>query len=146
VLGTEPQVIEDYVQTGQVKLIFWPVLNHGNPSVYATLTAHCAGLQDADKFWEVHEQLFTNQGELYSADRDYYISTALSAGADRAAFEQCYDDQGVLDEVLNLDDIRLQRGIANQPMFDIAGNIYAGAPPYESFAQLLDEALASTSQ
>ena len=46
-----------------------------------------------------------------------------------------------LTEVRKLDDIRLQRGIASQPMFDIAGTIYGGAPPYESFAEVLDFAL-----
>ena len=145
-LGTEPQIIQEYVQTGRVKLIFWPVLNHNNPSVYATLTAHCVGKQDAEKFWDVHERLFTNQGELWQADRDYFISAAVSSGVDRTAFEQCYDDQGALDEVLNLDAIRKQRGIANQPMFDIAGTIYGGAPSYESFAQVLDAALEAAAE
>ena len=140
-LGTEPQVVQEYVQTGKVKLVFWPVLNHNDPSVYSTLTAHCAGRQDPDKFWEVHETLFNNQKDLWRADRDYYVNTAVSAGLDQAAFEACYDDQGALDEVLNLDAIRLQRGSASQPMFDIAGTVYGGAPPYEALAEVLDAAL-----
>jgi protein-disulfide isomerase len=146
VLGTEPQVIEDYVATGQVKIVFWPVLNHGDPSVYATLTAHCTGRQDPALFWKAHELLFTNQADLWRADRDYFVRTAITAGAEQAAFEQCYDDQGALDEVLALDAIRLQRGIANQPVFDVGGVIYGGAPPYESFAQILDAALETAAE
>ena len=68
---------------------------------------------------------------------------AVAAGVDQAAFEACYDDQGALDEVLELDAIRRQRGIAGQPMFDIAGTVYGGAPPFESFAEVLDAVLAS---
>jgi protein-disulfide isomerase len=139
-------VVQEYVNTGKVKLIFWPVLNHNEPSVYSTLTAHCVGRQDPDKFWDVHEMLFTNQADLWRADRDYFIDTAVAAGADQAAFELCYDDPGALSEVLNLDDIRLQRGIAGQPMFDIAGTVYGGAPPYESFAEVLDFALQSVAE
>ena len=82
-LGTEPDIIRDYVETGQVKLVFWPVLNHGNPSVFSTLTAECAGQQDPDLFWSVHETLFENQGELWGADRDYYVQTAVAAIIER---------------------------------------------------------------
>ncbi len=145
-LGTEPQVVQEYVQTGKVKLVFWPVLNHNDPSVYSTLTAHCVGSQDPDKFWDVHETLFLNQTELWRADRDYFVNTAVAAGADQAAFELCYDDPDALDEVLSLDDIRRQRGIASQPMFDIAGTVYGGAPPFESFAEVLDFALQSAAE
>ena len=140
-LGTEPQVVQEYVQTGKVKLVFWPVLNHNDPSVYATLTAHCVGRQDADKFWEVHEFLFNSQQDLWRADKEYFVNTAVAAGADQVAFETCYDDQGAMDEVLELDAIRRQRGIAGQPMFDIGGTIYGGAPPFESFAEVLDALL-----
>ena len=145
-LGTEPQIVQEYVNSGKVKLIFWPVLNHNDPSVYATLTAHCVGRQDPDKFWDVHEMLFTNQSDLWRADRDYFVNTAVAAGADRAAFELCYDDPTALEEVLSLDAIRKQRGIAGQPMFDIAGTVYGGAPPYESFAEVLDFALQAAAE
>ena len=142
-LGTEPQVVDEYVQTGKVKLVFWPVLNHNDPSVYSTLTAHCVGRQDPEKFWVIHEMLFLEQRDLWSADRDYYINAAVAAGADQATFETCYDDPTAMDEVLNLDAIRRERGIHSQPMFDIAGTIYGGAPSYESFAEVLEALLIS---
>ena len=94
----------------------------------------------------MHENLFTNQTELWRADRDYFVNTAVASGADQAAFELCYDDPGALSEVLDLDDIRPQRGIASQPMFDIAGTIYGGAPPFESFAEVLDAALQTAAE
>jgi len=146
VLGTEPQVIDEYVQTGKVKLVFWPVINHNDPSIYSTLTAQCVGRQDPEKFWVVHEMLFTEQRDLWGADRDYFVNTAVAAGADQAAFESCYDDPNALAEVLQLDDIRRQRGIHGQPMFDIAGTIYGGAPPFESFAEVLDALLLSAGE
>jgi protein-disulfide isomerase len=138
VLGTEPDIIRDYVETGQLKLVFWPVLNHGNPSVYSTLTAECAGQQDPELFWAVHETLFENQGELWGAGRDYYVETAVAAGVDQAAFEACYDSQSAMDQVLELDNTRRQRGILSQPQFDINGTIFVGAQPYAAFAQAID--------
>lgn len=137
-LGTEPEVIQNYVETGQVKLVFWPVLNHGNPSVYSTLTAECAGQQDPALFWTVHEQLFANQDELWGAGRGYFVETAVAAGADQAIFEACYDSQSAMDQVLELDNVRRQRGIFSQPQFDIGGTIFVGAQPYEAFSEAID--------
>ncbi len=142
-LGTEPEVIQNYVETGQIKIVFWPVLNHGDPSVYATLTAQCVGLQDADKFWDAHELLFLSQRDLWRADRDYFVDTAVSLGIDQAAFEACYDDGSALDQVLQLDDLRKERGIFGQPYFDIAGTLFGGAPSFTNFAEVVDPLLAN---
>lgn len=122
--------------TGQVKLVFWPVLNHGNPSVYSTVTADCAGRQNPDFFWALHKYLFENQDDLWGADRDYYVETAVSFGVDQAEFEACYDGVG-LEPVLELDNIRRQRGIFSQPQFDINGTILVGAQPYDIFSEVI---------
>lgn len=137
-LGTEPDIIANYVATGRVKLVFWPVLNHGNPSVYATLTAECVGQQNPDLFWVMHKYLFENQADLWQADRDYYVDAAVANGADQATFEACYDGADGLATVMELDAIRRDRGILSQPIFDINGEIFVGAQPYESFAAVFD--------
>lgn len=137
-LGTEPQIIADFVETGQVKVVFWPVLNHGDPSLYSTLTAECAGQQDPDLFWALHEHLFENQSALWGANRDYYVNTAVQLGADQAAFEACYDGQDGLAAVLELDALRRERGIFSQPVFDINGQTLAGAQPYDTFVQVFN--------
>ncbi|MCB8943163.1 MAG: thioredoxin domain-containing protein [Ardenticatenaceae bacterium] len=135
--------MQEYVQTGKVKVVFWPVLNHGDPSVYSTLTAECVGQQSPDLFWQVHKVLFEKQSELWRADRDYYVQTAVSVGADQATFETCYDGTDGITTVLELDDLRRQRGIYSQPTFDINGNVQGGAPSYDIFAAVLDDAYAT---
>jgi protein-disulfide isomerase len=142
-LGTEPQLVADYVETGLVKIIFWPVLNHGNPSVNSTLAAECAGRQDPALFWTLHGALFESQNDLWSADRDYYVSLAESLGADRATFEACYDDGSGLAQVMALDEARLQRGIFSQPTFDVNGRLFSGAQSYEVFMAAIDAALST---
>ena len=69
---------------------------------------------------------------------------AESIGADRAVFEQCYDDSAALDQVLALDDIRRQRGILGQPIFDINGQVLAGLPDYAILQTALDSALQTS--
>jgi protein-disulfide isomerase len=145
VLGTAPQLAAEYIETGQLKAVFWPVLNHGNPSVYATLAADCAGQQDPALFWAVHEALFQNQRDLWSADRDYYVNLAAGFGADPAAFELCYDDGSGLERVMALDALRRERGIFGQPTFDINGQVIAGLPAYSVFQAAFDTALQNGS-
>lgn len=138
-LGTEPDIVANYVETGQVKIVFWPVLNHGNPSVYASLAAECVAQLDMDAFWEYHHFLFENQADLWRADRDYFVETAVSFSVDQAQFEACYDGPGGLDVVLALDDERRQRGIFSQPVFDVNGELLAGRRQFDVFASLFDE-------
>jgi protein-disulfide isomerase len=143
VLGTEPKLIADYVETGQVRIIFWPVLNHGEPSAASTTAAECIGQQDPALFWAAHGVLFEKQDELWSAGRDYYASLAESLGADRDAFEACYDDGSGLAQVTTLDELRKERGIFGQPTFDINGQVFAGLQSYELFQAVIDAALSS---
>ncbi len=132
--------MQEYVASGKVKVVFWPVLNHGDPSFYSTLTSECVGQQDPALFWEVHELLFENQSQLWRADRDFYVQTAVSVGADQAAFEACYDGPQATATILELDSLRRERGIYSQPTFDINGSVQGGAPRFEIFAAVLDDA------
>ena len=140
-LGTVPQVIQTYVETGQVRLVFWPVLNHGDPSVFSTLAAECVARQDIDAFWELHHRLFQNQADLWGAGRDYYIEAAGAAGVDPEAFAACYDDGDALAHVLALDEARRARGIFTQPVFDIDGELLYGSQSFDTFAGVIDAAL-----
>ncbi len=125
-LTLEPEILRNYVETGQAKLVFWPVLNHSNPSLYSTITMECAGQQSAEAAWDMHAYLFDNQSSLWRADRDFYVSSAATLGLDQATFETCYDGQDALQTVLNLDFLRRERGIVGQPFFDVNGTILGG--------------------
>ena len=140
-LGTEPEIIVNFVETGQVKTIFWPVLNHGNPSVYATITVECVGQQSPEAFWQAHDILFENQRDLWNADRDYFVQTAVAVGADQATFEACYDSPDTLAQVQKLDEIRRQWGVFSQPTFDVNGRVFSGAQPFSVFEEVITAAL-----
>jgi protein-disulfide isomerase len=131
------------VDSGEAKIVFWPVLNHGDPSVYSTLAGECVARQDIDAFWALHDYLFRNQGDLWSAGRDYYVEAAAAVGADPDMFGRCYDDGDALDHVLELDETRRARGIFTQPVFDVNGEIFYGSQSLDVFAQVIDAALAN---
>lgn len=141
-LGTEPDIVDAYVTVGQVRLVFWPVLNHGNPSVFSTLTMECVAQQDMAAAWELHHIMFQNQRDLWSADMDYYVNQAVAVGADKEAFTQCYTDEAAMAQVLKLDQIRQERGVYSQPVFDFEGKGYlVGAQPFDVFSAAIESLL-----
>jgi protein-disulfide isomerase len=133
VLGAEKEIIPNYVHTGQVRLIYWPMLDHGQASVNAHAAADCVGRQDVDAFWDVHDRFYVDQGALFRADRDYFVQAAVSAGLDQAAFEACYDSGEAHARVNDLDRIRRERGIFNRPSFDINGQLLIGSQPFSVY-------------
>jgi protein-disulfide isomerase len=141
VLGTEPEIRETYVKTGQVVLIFAPVLNHNDRSDQTHQAAECA--YEQGQFWKFHNILFENQGMTWRGDvREVVKQLAAEAGLDGVAFNACIDEQRYYDLVKEQDEIRLQAGIRGQPVFFINGDWLAGPQPFEAFANIIDAKLA----
>lgn len=134
-IGTEPQIVSEYIETGRVKLVFIPMLDHGPPSQNTYAAAHCAGVQNPSAFWEMHDYLFANFNDLSRAEKPYFADAAQRFGLDRAAFEACYDSgEGHL-AATNLDNMRRQQGIFNRPTFDINGLFLFGNQPFSAFQE-----------
>lgn len=140
-LGAEPEIIASYVNSGQLRIVFWPVLDHGNASLNAHAAADCAGRQDVDVFWQLHDDFFANQGELFGANRSYFVNAAVAHGLDQATFEECYDSGTGHFAVTELDSARRQLGVFNRPSFDINGQLLVGSQPFSVFAQFIDATL-----
>jgi protein-disulfide isomerase len=138
VLGTEPDIVETYVNNGDVRLVYWPMLDHGSASLNAHAASDCIGRQDVNAFWEVHDSFYANQNELYRADRNYFVNVAVSVGVDQAAFESCYDNGEGHAAVTALDSIRRERGIFNRPTFEIEGQQLLGSQPFSTFMGFID--------
>jgi len=141
VLGAEPELVSNYVNTGQVKLVFWPMLDHGSHSLNAHAAADCIGRQSVDAFWEVHDEFFGNQRELWGAERSFFVDMAVAAGADRFAFEACFDSRQGHESVVELDKIRRNLGVLNRPTFDINGTYIIGSQPYVFLSEYIDSIL-----
>jgi len=57
---TEHKILENYVMTGKINLIFKDYTIIGEDSINAAHAAHCAGEQG--KFWQYHDMLYDNWG------------------------------------------------------------------------------------
>ncbi|MGB0589980.1 MAG: DsbA family protein [Myxococcota bacterium] len=69
-------------------------LNFHREAKDAAIAAECAGAQG--KFWEYHDELFTNQKELAQKKFDTYADTV---GLDDGKFEACLEDPKIAEKV-----------------------------------------------
>ena len=100
--------------------------------------AQCAN--DQGKFWEYHDKLFANQKAL---DKDSLIKYASDLQLDGESFAACLDSGKFSADVRQDVSDGQAVGVTGTPAFFINGRFLNGAVPYEQFAAIIDEELAS---
>ena len=134
---TLPQIEENYIDTGKVKLIYrdFPLGFHANAQKAAE-AAECAGEQG--KYWEMHDTLYET-GALSIANLKQH---AKDLGLDSTQFDSCLDSGKYATEVT--DDMAKGQaaGVSGTPSFTINGKLLVGAQPYATFAQMIDAELS----
>ena len=90
-LSTEPQVIAAYADTGKIRYVYYPMLDHG-PTQKTYEATECAGAQGAEHFWTLHDLFYAEQSRLFSASTDLYVELAQQVGVpDLGQFRQCLE-------------------------------------------------------
>jgi protein-disulfide isomerase len=138
-LTTLPQVQEEYVATGKVRLEFKHFIVHGEKAVLAAGAAECASEQNA--FWAYHDTLYLNQGSVdFSVENLERLAEEL--GLDSDSFNTCLESGRYMDKlVADLDEAR-QVGVNATPSFLIDGKLVVGYEPFEEFRVHIEEALS----
>jgi protein-disulfide isomerase len=145
---TEPDVRKRIVSAGLAyyKYYDFPLPGH-NHSPAASLAAACADEQQ--KFWEMHDQLFTGQDqwglgptnrEVVDNPKPVFKRFAQNIGLDIAQWESCYDSGKYNDRVNANAGEALRRNVESTPTFFINGKKVIGAISYDEMKRLVDEA------
>ncbi len=146
--NTLPEIDRDYIKTGKVKYVFrdYPLEFHAQ-APKASEAANCAGEQG--KYWEMHDKLFENQGDLKVEKLKQYAS---EIGIDMNSFDACLDSSKYKEEIEKDVDAGKKAGVSGTPSFfigksqekskEITGKRIVGARPYASFKQIIDQLLA----
>jgi len=141
---TEPILIEKYVKTGKLKMVFRDFVINGRESQNAAEAAQCAGEQG--KYWEYHNR-------LYSERRGYNVGTfkeenlkrfAQELGLDTEQFNKCYDSGKYRDEISKDYQDALRFGSRGTPTFYLNGKQLVGALPSYVFEQAIEQLLQET--
>lgn len=123
-------------------MAYWHMAFLGPESQWAAEASECAADQDA--FWEYHDILFSSQnGENQGAfNKDKLKEFAAQIELDTEAFNECLDSGTHTASVQEMTQIAQSIGVRSTPAFLINGTPMLGAQPFESFQQVIDQALA----
>lgn len=121
----------------KVRVVFgqYPLPMHPNARIAAaaSLAAH-----DQGKFWEMHDELFANQGNI---TRETVAAFAGKLGLDGERFDAALD-KGAFDERIDAEIAAAKAmGVKGTPAFVINGVILFGNQPYQEFKAAVDDAL-----
>ncbi|MBB1020360.1 MULTISPECIES: DsbA family protein [Dietzia] len=141
---TLPTLIDEYVDTGRVRIEFTDVAYFGEQSEDAQIAAQAAANQD--KYVDYITAVFDAAPDSGHPDltRDVLIDFAEQVDMpDMDAFRADLDDPGVRAQAENETRTAQQLGVTAVPFF-VAGQIaMSGAQPLENFRAYLDDALAA---
>ncbi len=139
---TEPQLIEEYVNTGQVYFEYRSMGDFLGPeSGWAAEGAYCAG--DQGKFWEYHDTLFTNwTGEnVGDFTKENLVQYAKALDLNAAEFESCISEEKYKGKVEQDAAQAEADGVNATPTLFINGFKVEGAQPFSVLKDLIEQAL-----
>lgn len=141
-----PQVMANYVETGQVLYVFrdFPLPSQ-RQSPLAAEAADCAGRTGGGSaYWAMHDRLFERQAEWSgrgNADA-IFKGYAEELGLGPVAFDECLDSRATRPQVEADVSEGSARGVSGTPTFFINGQPLVGAQPYAVIARAIEAALA----
>jgi len=144
--NTEHRLLENFIQTGKVKMIFKDFTIIGPDSVNAAHGAHCAN--DQGKFWQYHDVLYTNwTGENNGwASSDNLLRFAQEINLDIDEWSECMIDARHSQIIADSSNDARDLGITGTPAFFVIGpdskiTKISGAQPYEKFEEIFNAEL-----
>lgn len=142
---TEPQLMKDYVNTGKVKFYFEGIEFVGPDSLTLGQGSWCANEQG--KYYEYHDQIYSNQGRENSGwgtpDKVKVLAAGIS-GLDTKKFNDCLDSKKYESQVQELTMFAQKVGVTGTPT-NFIGNYQkgyisvVGAQPYDVYKQIIDK-------
>ena len=144
--STEQKLLENYVDTGKVKMIFKDFTIIGPDSKTAAHAAHCA--DDQDLFWQYHDMLYNNwNGENNGwASSENLLRMAQDVGLDIDKFTDCMLNE-IHTQIISASNADARTlGLTGTPgFFVISPNNQVtkipGAQPFDVFQKIFDSEL-----
>ena len=150
---TEPQLRENFVKSGEIRMIYRDLAFLSQESELAAQAAECA--KDQGKFWAYHDALYREEAadgveHNGNLNGDLFIKLAEETGMKTGDFIACYDgkkyEQVVKESTARISSSGIAaalgvRGIGTPASF-INGKFVSGAQPYGEFKIIIEEFLA----
>jgi len=148
---TEPPIVNNYVETGQVRYIFrqFPFIDDRvptNESDQAANASMCAAAQN--RFWDYHDMLFANwNGENQGTfNNNRLVAFAEALNLNMGEFNACFQANRYADEIQQDQARAAQFGVTGTPTVVVNGTVVGDpgfVPTYDQIRQAIEAALAS---
>ena len=142
---TFPQVVQEYVDSGKVRIEMHDVAFFGDESVRAAAAARAAGEQG--RYFEFVKAVYDAAPESGHPELpvDELIALAETAGVpDLERFEADMQRDDLIEAVQQSTARAQELGVSGVPFFAVGDQAFSGAQPIESFRQFLDQQLAES--
>lgn len=139
----ERQIIEEYVNSGQVAFAYRDFPFLGQPSIDAANAARCANEQG--QFWEYHDLLFDKHPGSGHGDHLGISSLkqyAVDLGLNATQFNDCLDSEKYADAVNADQAAGRSAGVTGTPTSFINGEVVNGAQPFSAFDLVIKAAIS----
>jgi len=144
--NTRADIIDNYIETGKVNLVFMDLPFLGRDSITAAQATYCA--DDQGKYWEYHDTLYNFQEAIDNgwASKDRLVSFAFNLDMNLDEFNDCMDSSKYAKRVKANYDESQRFGAEATPTFLIIspdGNMkkITSAQPYSVFSQVIEPML-----
>ncbi|MFH0906689.1 MAG: thioredoxin domain-containing protein [bacterium] len=131
-IETLPLIMDKYVKTGKVKIIFRPL-----SPLELELAVVCA--QEQGSFQEINDYLFEHIQEIGSVDDILAIAGIL--GLNQSDFNECFDSQRYIEDIQKWFDQASAANLDGTPTFFINEQRISGNLPYSVFEQAIEQEL-----
>ncbi|GKW46956.1 DsbA family protein [Planococcus sp. NCCP-2050] len=142
-----PQLVTDYVDTGDVKFAYINVLFHGNESVVGSLAAEAVYEQNPESYWDFHKALFAEQptenhdGAWLTPEKTLEVASQFPA-IDPEKLKADMEKQETMDRV-EVDKALVEKhDVSMTPTIVVNGQTLEDPFDYDAIKALIDEALA----
>lgn len=145
-LGTLPQIITEYVNTGKVKIVFMDFAFLGNDSTSAALYSRSVWKLYPSQYFAWREAMYKAQDQEHQGfgnDESINKLNATIAGLDSAKIAaDVKANMRAYQAMIDADKTEAGKaGVNATPSFVIGTQVIAGAYPYANFKTAIDEAL-----
>ncbi|WP_372870043.1 DsbA family protein [Planomicrobium okeanokoites] len=142
-----PQLVEDYVNTGEVEFAYINVFFHGNESVLGSLAAESVFEHSPEAYWDFHKALFAAQpvedhdAAWIKPEKVLEVASAFSA-IDQAQLQEDIEEVAQQEELATDEALVEEAGVTQTPTIEINGQKLEDPFDYDAIKALIDQELA----